>query len=633
MVAGHRAFRRASQADTLAAVLYDEPPSLAGAGVPPELDAAIRHCLAKEPRQRFQSAHDLAFALRAILSGSISPPPVRPRRKQRIALGGAVLGLGLVLAGTFLGPWWRSSELTPAVPAKLGLNWIAVLPFHNASDSPNESAYLADGISEALIVKLTQLQLPGLRITPWMTTRRYKESDKSIAAMAGELHVDGLITGTVRKAGDRIYVTVSLIEAGTGLQWWSEELDEPLTDIFLMQRRIAVGVATKLKGRLTGQQEQVLAKPTSHSAEAYEYYLRGNAALGQGGKEANRLALELFQKALKIDAELAEALAGVGQVRYNQYYYGWQGEQRNLQEAETSFEKALRLNPGLASAQRGLIWVHWVRGKSEACLKQGQKAADLGLTDPENLLARADAYTFGGLRDKSPPLYRRVMELDPANYDAHYSLAEVNVYIGKFHEVIDAGALFLRKFGDRSPQQVHMYLGMAYHCLGDAEKAKAYYERAIAAAPEDWQTYRRLGALHKQNGRPEEAMQTWNHGRQVVTRMLDAYPENPRIRGHLALFAGYLGDRDTLAREEVRLLTDVPDNGLVLVLLGKAYAALGDPDRAVEFYRRALRLGFVDFEEEHYLKAEGLEYIEGHPAFREYLKEYQEARSQLHALY
>jgi non-specific serine/threonine protein kinase len=634
MVAGHRAFRRPTRADILAALLHDEPPSLAGAGVPPQLDAAIHHCLEKEARQRFQSAHDLAFALRAILSGATIPPPAQPSRKRRLALGGgAVLCLGLLLGGLVLGPWGRSPEPTRAVPVKSGLSSIAVLPFNDASDDPAESAYLADGISEALIIKLTQMQLPGLRMTPWMTSRRYKQSDKTVGEMAADLRVDGLITGTVRKAGDRIHVTVSLIEAATGLQLWSDEFDEPLADIFLMQRRIAGGLATKLKGQLTGQQEQALAKPASHSAEAYEYYLRGKAILGQGGKEANRLAVELFQKALKIDADLAEAHAGVGEVRYNQYYFGWQGEQRNLQEAEASFQQALRLNPGLANAQRGLIWVHWIRGRTEDCLKQGQKAASLGLEDPENLLARGDAYNFGGLRDKSASLYRRVIELDPANYEAHYSLAELNIYLGKFREAIDVGGLFLRKFGDRSPQQVHMYIGQAYHCLGDPKKAKGYYEQAIAAAPEDWQTYRRLGVLHKQSGRREEAIQTWNRGRRVVTRMLDAYPQNPRIRAHLAIFSGYLGDKDTLTREEARTLSDVPDNGLVLLLLGKARAALGDTDRAVKFFRRALRLGFIDFEEEHYLKAEGLEYLEGHPTFRKYLKEYHKARTRLHSLY
>jgi tetratricopeptide (TPR) repeat protein len=79
-----------------------------------------------------------------------------------------------------------------------------------------------------------------------------------------------------------------------------------------------------------------------------------------------------------------------------------------------------------------------------------------------------------------------------------------------------------------------MYMGMAYHCLGDAEKAKTYYEQAIATAPENWQTYRRLGVLHKQYGRPDEAMQTWKRGR---------CPELGRHRsGHLQ-WTGLQADR------------------------------------------------------------------------------------------
>jgi serine/threonine protein kinase/tetratricopeptide (TPR) repeat protein len=634
MVTGRRTFARPTRADVLAAVLHDEPPSLANAGVPPELDSTIRHCLEKDPQRRFQSAHDVAFALRAIRNGSATSLAKRTTWKQRIALGGgAAVSLGLLLAAVYFGPWWRSPEGGPIPTPQPNFSSVAVLPFTAASDDHNDSEYLADGITQALITKLTQLPGSKLRVTPWVTAERYKKSRKTIQEMAGEMRVDALVTGTVRRTERRISVNVSLIDASTGLQLWSDELDEPMTDIFLVQRRIAIGVATQLKGQLTGQQEQALAKPASHSAEAYEYYLRGKAALRQGGKEANRLGLELFQKALKIDADLAEALAGVGQVRYNQYYYGWQGEQRNLEEAEASFQQALRLHPRLASAHRGLVWVHWVRGKSEDCLKQGQKAASLGLDDPENLLARADAYNFGGLRHKSIDLYHRVIALDPANYEGHFSLAELHIFLGQFREAIDAGALFLRRFGDRSARETYMNMGLAYHCLGDPEKARAYYEQAIAAAPEDWQTYRRLGVLHKQYGRPDQAIQTWKRGVQIVTGMLDAYPQNPRIRAHLAVFSGYLGDRKTLRREEARLLAEVPDNGLVLCLLGKARAVLGDTDRAVEFFRLALQHGYVDYEEEPFLKAEGLEYLEDHPGFQKYLKEYHEARDRLDALY
>jgi tetratricopeptide (TPR) repeat protein len=331
---------------------------------------------------------------------------------------------------------------------------------------------------------------------------------------------------------------------------------------------------------------------------------------------------------------LAEAFEGIGEVHYYQYYHGWDAEQRNLQDAVASFQQALRLNPRLASAYAGQAWVHWLNGHSEECLKQGQSVARLGLTDPESLLARADAYTFGGLRDKAVALYRRVAELDPANYEAHLALPETYVYTGQLREVIAAGELFLRKFGDRSTPETYLSIGIAHHCLGDPDKARANYERALAADPEYWRIHRRVGVLDRQAGRPAEARQVWEQGRQVVARKLDAYPQNARVRAGLAIFDGYLGDREALGREEARLLREVPENnGLLLQSLGLAYAHLGDLDRAVEYYRRALRAGLVDYEMEHALKSEGLERLETFPAFREFLEEYHQARDRLWAVY
>lgn len=185
---------------------------------------------------------------------------------------------------------------------------IAVLPLKAVGDNPGNSEYLAEGISEALITRLTQL--PNLRVIPWVTAGRYKESTKTLQTVADEMRVDALITGSLRRSGDRIVVTVSLIDGQSGLQYWAEEFEEPIADIFTVQRRIALGAARELKGKLSSQQEQTLTQSASRSAQAYEYYLRGKAALRKGGiasKELNQQAFDLFQKALEIDPSLAEA--------------------------------------------------------------------------------------------------------------------------------------------------------------------------------------------------------------------------------------------------------------------------------------------------------------------------------------
>jgi len=654
MATGRQPFAGDSAAATISAVLTVQPPPITrfSPDAPAELGRILAKTLAKDPEKRYQSAQDLlvdlqnlkaALEAEAIIerslgdpapgrSSSSTPAKTKPEPVNIRFLRPSIwtsAAMGFVLVAVLVGVLWATGIIRSHKPeTKQSFSSVAVLPLKSVGENPSDGEYLADGISEALITKLTQL--PNLRVIPWMTAQRYKDSSKSLQDTAKEMHVDAVITGSLRKSGDRIGVNVSLVDAESGLQYWSDEFEEQLADIFTVQRAIAVGAATKLKGRLTSGQEQTLGRAASVSAEAYEYYLRGKVALKRLNKESNDLAFELFQKARKLDFDLAGAHAGMGRVQFYRYYYGW-GDLTNLDEAETDYQRALSLNPASGDAYRGLADCNWQRGRGEDVLKLAEPAAALGVENPDILLARAWVYDFGGLDDKATTLYLRLIDIDPANEEANYRLHANYFESGRFREAIETGNSYLRKFGDKA--RVHTRLGAAYHCLGDPKQAETHYKTGLRLAPDDFGVYTDLGVLYKQAGQTEKARLTWVQGVKVAQQLLDANPLNARIRTSLARLYGHLGERQRLLKEEERVLREQPGNATLLVYLGIARAALGETDRAIEYYRRALFSGYTNFYWLPSLKVHGLEYMEESAAYREFLREHKKVMDRLSAQY
>jgi tetratricopeptide (TPR) repeat protein len=419
---------------------------------------------------------------------------------------------------------------------------------------------------------------------------RLSDQSRPPQEIAKELNVDALVVGTMTMVGDRIECTVSLVEAKSGMQVWADDIEEQAADLFGVERRIAMGTATKLKGRLTGHEEEELARPAARSAPAYELYLRGAFAMQSGGKEANALALEFFRKAVNLDPTLGEAYVGIGAVQSDRYFRGGEGGYRSLQEAEESYRRALAMDPMLVSALGGLVEVYWEKGMSEECLKQGEAAAHLGRDDVDTLFVRSQAYTLCGLPDKALPLLQRAIAIDPANPGAQWFLTLADAWSGRYRDATAAGEAFTRRFGD--DPEVHTWIGLSYHSLGDLEQARIHYEKANDLFGEDTNFYVLMftGNLYKQMGMTEKARETWLRGVEQLKPRLDAYPDNYRMRGLLAWLYCLLGDRVMFEKEEAQRPSDVlgyQGAGISAWM----HASLGDATGARRILKQALLQG------------------------------------------
>jgi class 3 adenylate cyclase/TolB-like protein len=196
-----------------------------------------------------------------------------------------------------------SGSAEPAAASGRLPNSVAVLPFDSLSADPND-AYITAGIHEEILNQL--VRLGSLNAISRTTMMRYAETTKSIPEIARELNVESVIEGSVRRDGDRVLVTVQLIDPQTDLHLWSESYPRELTDVFAIQADIATNVARALEVELSASEQDRLAReaPTD-SQEAYELYL---AALGMLGGGQNSLAiLERLDRAIELDPEFIDA--------------------------------------------------------------------------------------------------------------------------------------------------------------------------------------------------------------------------------------------------------------------------------------------------------------------------------------
>src|SRR6516164_4983733 len=274
-----------------------------------------------------------------------------------------------------------------AAPTRLaGRPSVAVLPFKNLSGDASQD-YFSDGITEDVITALGRFS--NLLVIAKSASFPFKGSNASPAEIGRLLDARYLLEGSIRRAGSRVRVSVELTEATTGRHVWSEAYDAEVDDIFAVQDDIAkrvVGVAAVKLTRF--EQERVLAKPTGNLA-AYEYVLRGRDSFSHATSDDNDRASELFQRAIDLDPNYAEAYAALGGSYYEAVISGWsQFREDDLERAKTLAQKALALDPTTTRAYRVLSNIDLFSKRYDLALEQTDRALEINPSDADNYAQR-----------------------------------------------------------------------------------------------------------------------------------------------------------------------------------------------------------------------------------------------------
>ncbi|MGE5813766.1 MAG: protein kinase domain-containing protein, partial [Acidobacteriota bacterium] len=308
MVTGERAFRRQTAADTLAAILKEEPPgpSESGRSIPTALVSIVKHCLEKSAERRFQSARDIAFALQEIANGSltdVSQVAAAPAgRKRKLLVPLTVSAVVLLTAAAAL------LNRRPAAPLVTDRPSIAVLPFTNLS-SDKDQEYFSDGLSEELMGLLAKVQ--QLHVVGHTSSFAFKGTHEDLATIGRKLHVATVLEGSVRRSGDDLRVSTRLVNVADGYQMWAETYERKMTDVFAVQDEIASAVVAALKVKLLAEAPLASSDHRTSNTEAYNDYLLGRHFYNLGDALSFGRAVEYYGKATALDPGYAAAYAGL----------------------------------------------------------------------------------------------------------------------------------------------------------------------------------------------------------------------------------------------------------------------------------------------------------------------------------
>jgi TolB-like protein/Flp pilus assembly protein TadD len=381
-----------------------------------------------------------------------TPAPTMPgshRRRNLIML----ITTGLIIsavAGFFL---------LPRVSARKIDKSIAVLPFQNLSDE-KENAYFADGIQDDILTNLSKIG--DLKVISRMSVMSYRGDGARNAREIGKaLGVGSLLEGSVRRAGNRVRVSVQLINADNDEHIWAEEYNRDLTDVFAIQTDLAQKIASALQAKLSpNEKERLDSRPTQNS-DAYLLFMQANDYANRPDHFRDELlkAEELFERAIKLDPKFAAAFAGLSMLQ-SSIFHNLEPTPARREKMRLNADESLRLQPNL----------------------------------PEGHLALGFSYYYGD-RDYERALSEfEIAKRDlPNQAEAYFAIGAIQRRQGKWAE----SNANLEKAAALDPRNASILINLAYSymALRNFEAAEKTLDRAIVIAPQAFATVGLKGYL------------------------------------------------------------------------------------------------------------------------------------------
>ncbi len=303
-------------------------------------------------------------------------------------------------------PW----EGTGGTETALDGRRVAILPFSNISQEPSDE-FFADGLTEELIS--TTSKIGELSLISRTSVMQYKEKFKPITEIGRELKAGTILEGSVRKAGNRVRVTIQMIDAARDQHLWAESYDRDVQDIFAIQSDIAVRVADALRVKLLEDTRKRLAVGPTSSPKAHEQYLKGRYFVSQYSDQNFRKAIECYEAAIQEDPHYA--LAHVGLAECYTYAAGdFISKQVAVPLAKQSAAEAVRLDPGLAEAHEALAILEMQFGWDWATVeREFTRAIELNSSSSPTYAWYGGYLEVAGRPEEALNMMRRAEELDP----------------------------------------------------------------------------------------------------------------------------------------------------------------------------------------------------------------------------
>ena len=366
-------------------------------------------------------------------------------------------------------PWVRAS----GPPADSPVPRLAVLPLANISPDASD-AYFADGLTEELIAVLSKI--PGLRVIARTSVIPYKSSSKSVAEIGTELGVRSILEGSVRKAGDRLRITLQLIDVTSQEHVWSERFDRELSDVFAIQTEVAERTAKAIRIELSERAREHLRRPPTSDLTAYELYLRSIPLNDEVSDEAFRQSVRLLEEAIQRDPDFALAIAHLAD-RFVQGAGDFLTHREGFARARTLLARALALDPDLSeahAAQADLAMQEehdWERARAEF-----QRALALNPSNAAARMSYAGLLRALGENEAAERELRASIEIHPTWWVPRWGLVDLALDRGDIPLAQERAEKLLSP--DPNPPLTHLSFAMRYAKTGKEAEARRELERA-----------------------------------------------------------------------------------------------------------------------------------------------------------
>ena len=390
---------------------------------------------------------------------------------------------------------------TTRVPA------IAVLPFADMSPAGDQD-FFCDGLAEELINALTRID--GLRVASRTASFQFRSPGADVQAVGRHLNVDTLLEGSVRKADNRLRVTVQLIEVATGYHHWSQRFDRVLDDVFAIQDEIAERVVDSMHRGVPSRSERPSRVRRHTRAEAYEYYLRGRHYLHRMTQADLQSSGEMFERAIEIDASYAPAWACLSAAHAT--LYEWFGsKQEDLAEAERACKKALELSPAFAEPHAAWGFILSLTGRYTEAAAEFEEAIRLNPAFFEAHYYFARSCFANGEIARSAELFHNAAEVRQEDFQSAMLEGQSLRQLGRIEESRAATREGIRR-AERllalNPTDIRA-LSLGSGALfedGQVERAFEWCRRALEIHPDDMTCLTSAACLYAKAGQKEESL-------------------------------------------------------------------------------------------------------------------------------
>jgi serine/threonine-protein kinase len=619
MIAGQPPFKGRTDSHTRVSIIDHEPAPLVQyvADVPRQLERIVSKALAKDRLKRYQTITDLKLDLEQLRDEVHTSTGERAVRRASDGRGAETELIPLVPTGGRSGVETIEEGRTPssitterrvasrwsryALPGVMlalvigaivfylssspaSINSVAILPFVNDSKDPN-AEYLSDGLTESIINSLSQL--PNLRVMSRNAAFRFKRANVDPLEAGRNLKVGAVLTGRLVKLDDRLVIKTELIKVADGSQLWGAEYNSSLADIFSVQDEVSRKISQSLRVRLTGEDEEKLAKRYTKDAEAYQLYLKGRYFWNKRDEEGFRNGIEYFKRAEEKDPTFALAFSGLADSYALLCDIGVARPVDEMPKAKAAAQKAVDADPTLAEAYTSRAFVRlaydwdWLGAESDF-----QQALKLNPKYPTAHQWYASYLMQMGKFNRAKAEIEEAHKLDPLSPIIGANYALYSYYERNYDDAIAKYKVTLKS--DPDFWVVRHYLALAYVQKGMYAEAIAELRSLIKAPPSgpipdqviesEMEASASLGFAYGMAGKNAEA--------QDILSKLQALSQRRYISGlyFAIVYAGLKNNERAIHYLNEAFQTKHP--GLVLIRIDPTFDGLRSDEKFKELARR-----------------------------------------------